>query len=418
MIGFSFVIIVLGTMIWLSLREIGSIRKNAAFLVREHQVTSQLMDDLELEQQRASGILLNAVRITPNPRERRLILADVDEFEKDLTPLVLKGQIELPVQNWNELNTAVQQYCAAIRQTVTAQDITKSDAEILKQRYERFLVLSGEVIKQNSIKSAEIGKSIEVDSLHLARQTEWYLGGSLVLSGACLFLTIQFSFKALKKMEWQAQELNRVSWGLIAGQETAARRFSHEMHDELGQSLTGLKATLIALTPEDLPNRRADCLELLDEAITNVRELSQLLRPVILDDFGLDAALQWLVERFQDRTRIQVEFESNFHERLDDEVETHMFRITQEALSNIARHSSATLVSINLVGDSDQLVLTIKDNGVGLKNKSEYTPGLGLVGMRARTQHINGEFRLSNELSGGVKIEVSVPLRAFETEYV
>ncbi|HMV99884.1 MAG TPA: sensor histidine kinase [Acidobacteriota bacterium] len=418
MIGFSFVIIVLGTMIWLSLREIGSIRSNAAFLVREHQVTSQLMDDLELEQQRASGILLNAVRITPNPRERRLILADVDEFEKDLTPLVLKGQIELPVQNWNELKTAVQQYCAAIRQTVTAQDVTKADAEILKQRYERFLVLSGEVIKQNSIKSAEIGKRIEVDSLHLARQTEWYLGGSLVLSGACLVLTIQFSFKSLKKMEWQAQELNRVSWGLIAGQETAARRFSHEMHDELGQSLTGLKATLIALTPEDLPHRRADCLELLDEAITNVRELSQLLRPVILDDFGLDAALQWLVERFQDRTRIQVEFESNFHERLDDEVETHMFRITQEALSNIAKHSSATLVSINLVGDSDQLLLTIKDNGVGLKNKSGYTPGLGLVGMRARTQHINGEFRLSNELSGGVKIEVSVPLRAFETEYV
>lgn len=418
MIGFSFVIIVLGTMIWLSLREIGSIRNNAAFLVREHQLTSQLMDDLELEQQRASGILLNTVRITPNPRERRLILADVDEFEKDLAPLVAKGRVELPIQNWNELKTAVQEYCAAIRQTVTAQDVTKSDAEILKQRYERFIVLSGEVIKQNSIKSAEIGKRIEVDSLHLAHQTEWYLGGSLVLSGACLILTIQFSFKALKKMEWQAQELNRVSWGLIAGQETAARRFSHEMHDELGQSLTGLKATLLALTPEDLPHRRVDCLELLDEAITNVRELSQLLRPVILDDFGLDAALQWLVERFQDRTRIQVEFESNFHERLDDEVETHMFRITQEALSNIAKHSSATLVIIKLVGDSNQLLLTIKDNGIGLKNKSEYTPGLGLVGMRARTQHINGEFRLSNELSGGVKIEVSVPLRAFETEYV
>ena len=151
-------------------------------------------------------------------------------------------------------------------------------------------------------------------------------------------------------MEWQAGELSRVSWHMLDNQESTARRFSHELHDELGQSLTAVKANLTALG-----NGRAGpasgwtiACSLVDEAIGNVRQLSQLLRPTILDDFGLEAGLRWLAEGFAARTGIEVEFKADSPGRLPDETETHLFRIAQEALTNVARHSEAKHVRSRL----------------------------------------------------------------------
>ncbi len=91
----------------------------------------------------------------------------------------------------------------------------------------------------------------------------------------------------------------------------------------------------------------------MEESIYNVRELSQLLRPTILDDFGLDAGIRWLADRFRERTGIEVDYRSEFDGRLSDETETHLFRIVQEALTNIARHSGATKVEIHLRAEGD-----------------------------------------------------------------
>jgi signal transduction histidine kinase len=181
------------------------------------------------------------------------------------------------------------------------------------------------------------------------------------------------------------------------------------MHDELGQSLTGLKAALVSMRPDEFTERRRDCVHLLEEAIGNVRELSQLLRPVILDDFGLDAALRWLADRFQERTRIQVDYSSDFLGRLPDLVETHLFRITQEALTNVARHSGATTVRIRLHAAGERIRLSITDNGVGFSPDARQARGLGLVGMRARAQQVGGTLKIESEATGGVRIEVNVP---------
>ena len=148
-------------------------------------------------------------------------------------------------------------------------------------------------------------------------------------------------------MEWQTAELGRVSWHMLEDQEATARRFSHELHDELGQSLTAVKTNLTALAsagPAESP-RLADCLHLVDEAIGNVRQMSQLLRPTILDDFGLEAGLRWLAEGFAARTGIDVQVESTYSGRLPDDTETHLFRIAQEALTNVARHADAKHVT-------------------------------------------------------------------------
>jgi signal transduction histidine kinase len=153
-----------------------------------------------------------------------------------------------------------------------------------------------------------------------------------------------------------------------------------------------------------------DGIHLVEDALRNVRELSHLLHPTILDDFGLDAGLRWLSERFSQRTGIPVEYESNFAGRLPDETETHLFRIGQEALTNVARHSGATRVSMSLEAGADSVALSIQDNGHGLPAGLETGHnGLGLIGMRARARSAGGEMRIFPVNGTGLRIEVRVP---------
>jgi two-component system sensor histidine kinase UhpB len=219
-------------------------------------------------------------------------------------------------------------------------------------------------------------------------------------------------------MEWQTGELSRVSWQLLEKQETTARRFSHELHDELGQSLSALRANLTPLTAHEAARAEAqDCIALVDEAIRNVRELSQLLRPTILDDFGLAASLRWLCERFALRAGVEVQFNSKFDGRMADETETHLFRIAQEALTNVARHSGATRVTIDLDRSPSGIQLSIRDNGRGVadaESNSERPRGLGIVGMRARARSAGGELVIASHPGNGTLIEASFPYRARE----
>ena len=122
----------------------------------------------------------------------------------------------------------------------------------------------------------------------------------------------------------------------------------HEIHDELGQALTSLRRMLTRAPNKSFDEVRTDCVAIVDEVLEDVRKLSQMLRPVILDDFGLDSSLLWLCERFTQRTQIPVGYQSTFHQRLDEAEETHLFRIAQEAFTNVARHAEASNVSVAL----------------------------------------------------------------------
>ena len=150
----------------------------------------------------------------------------------------------------------------------------------------------------------------------------------------------------------------------------------------------------------------------MDEAIANVRELSQLLRPVILDDFGLDAGLRWLTEKFGQRARVKTSYESNLETRLHSEIETHLFRIAQEAFTNIARHSMATSVNVSLKLEQGQIRLVVEDNGCGLNiDTKESRHSLGLIGMRARARECKGSLTLEPALPQGLRIVAVVPER-------
>ncbi|HZU25021.1 MAG TPA: sensor histidine kinase, partial [Bryobacteraceae bacterium] len=258
-------------------------------------------------------------------------------------------------------------------------------------------------------------RAVEINEA-MDRQARRFVQDALLLFGGCLLValisagtTVRIAAGVFRQMEAQTSELSRVSFRMLETQESVARRFSHELHDELGGALTAIKTNLAALAASGADRQRVeDSLKLVEGAISNVRELSQLLRPTILDDFGLDAGIRWLADRFRERTGIETDYRSEFTGRLADETETHLFRIVQEALTNIARHSGATQATIHLRAGPDTVHLTIHDNGRGLQ-PSRNGGGMGLIGMRARARSAGGELTIKSHPGAGVTIEVSAP---------
>jgi signal transduction histidine kinase len=312
------------------------------------------------------------------------------------------------------LQLSSSEFSMEARRLLNAEDPETFASRDLFRLHGEVVSVIGKLIGQSYRKVVAAQQQIDLRSASLMRQSIIFLGACFPLALIFTVATVRMTTQLFRKMEWQAGELSRVSWHLLDDQESTARRFSHELHDELGQSLTAVKANLAALgrgVPD--PGRLDDCMHLVDEAIGNVRQLSQLLRPTILDDFGLEAGLRWLAEGFTHRTGIEVEFQGKTQRRLPDETETHLFRIAQEALTNVARHSEAKRVWMSLTQNQGAVTLSIRDNGRGLPaaagNGSGIANGMGMIGMRARARSTGGDVTVRSKPGGGVEIEVRVP---------
>ncbi len=261
-------------------------------------------------------------------------------------------------------------------------------------------------------------ESVYEEGHGLLRWTTWTFAGCVALWLACAVWAVNASTTLFRRLEQQAAALTRLQFQFLETQENTARRFSHELHDELGQALTAVKANLAALRTQNEPARVDDCMKLVDQAIGDVREMSQLLRPTMLDDFGLDAAVRSLTERFAQRTGITLHYQSGLDgQRLSDQAETSFFRIAQEALTNVARHSGATEVNVDLARHEGQVTLAIRDNGKGMetpKRKSNKqslnSGGLGIAGMETRAHACGGHLSVESAPGKGTKVEVTCPI--------
>ncbi len=409
-VGFALVILLLVSAAVVGVESARSIQKNAANLVAEQFLTSRLIDEIQQEEETLTAVF-RTLAAAPDSVDRAKIEAQLEESSRRIEHAVGAGVRTTEEPLWNELRRASAAFTAEARRLLANPSGSLSSEELF-HRHDEVIAVVARLINASYQKGAAAQAQIENGSRELQYKSALLLGSGLAVALLCVLLTLRTTAGMLRKMEWQAGELNRVSWHMLENQESAARRFSHELHDELGQSLTAIKANLAALAadPSQAASRLEDCGRLVDDAIRNVRELSQLLRPTILDDFGLDASLRWLGEGFTQRTGIEVEYDSNFSGRLSDETETHLFRIAQEALTNVARHSGANRVRMNLQADERAIRLSIADNGRGLVNGAS-AAGMGMTGMRARAREAGGEFRLREANGSGVAIDVEVPAR-------
>ena len=209
-------------------------------------------------------------------------------------------------------------------------------------------------------------------------------------------------------------QLEALSARLLEIQEEERRRIARELHDETGQSLSGMLVDLANAAAEVPPGNPAlvDRLEsvkrLAETTLSSIRNLSILLRPSMLDDLGLIPALRWQAREMSRRTGIQVEVVAeNYELELPDEYRTTIYRLVQEALHNAARHSGAKTVAVLVRSECDRLLVSVRDDGKGFV--PQMTRGMGLLGMNERVGHLNGRFRVESEPGHGTNLMIELP---------
>jgi len=414
--GFGLVILLLVAAAVVGIRNIQSIRGNAEDLVREQAVTNRLIDELQSQQTSLSEVFSLLAR-DPDSVDYDKIMAQLNEADRDIDRISAEGAKTDDSRLWTHLKQSSMDFSKEARHLLTAENIETYASIDLFRDHGEFISVVARLIEVEYRKVSRAQEQIDRRSSRLFDISFLFSAGSVLMALIFAVVTVRMVSQLTRGLEFQTAELGRVSWHLLENQEATARRFSHELHDELGQSLTAVKTNLTALAGAGSPpsERLNDCLRLVDDAIGNVRQMSQLLRPTILDDFGLEAGVRWLADGFRARTGIDVNFTSNYAGRLPDETETHLFRIAQEALTNVARHAQARHVVIKLESAGDQIALTIQDDGRGLDLPANgKPPSLGMIGMRARARSAGGDVTVRSQPDQGVLIEVRVPIR-YET---
>jgi signal transduction histidine kinase len=212
-------------------------------------------------------------------------------------------------------------------------------------------------------------------------------------------------------------ELRRLSNQLVRVQEDERRNISRELHDEIGQILTGLRMELGSLSRgegDGAFRQRLDSVKhLAEEALRSVRNLALLLRPSMLDDLGLEPALRWQAKEVSQRSGIPVslDIQGELH-RLPEPVRICLYRAIQEALTNCIKHADATRVTVTVKQERDVLTASVQDNGKGFDVHHMRTQGLGLVGMEERVRALAGRLTISSQPGKGTLVTLSLPLAA------
>lgn len=221
----------------------------------------------------------------------------------------------------------------------------------------------------------------------------------------------------LEQLAQDAREMQQLSRQILQAQEDERYRLARELHDEAAQSLTSLLVHIRLLErandPGEAQRHVQELRELTARALEDVRRVALDLRPTILDDLGLAAALEWRIDEFNKQEGVRASIAvTGLDRRLPRESELVLYRVGQEALSNISRHASASEVTVTLWRDDHRCVLEVVDNGVGfdpLRVNPQAGHGLGLVGMRERVAMVGGELEVASRAGAGARITARVP---------
>src|SRR5579884_3181216 len=241
------------------------------------------------------------------------------------------------------------------------------------------------------------------------------LGGTaLAVYTSYLILRLQREARARLAESIEARAgLRELSAKLVRAQEDERRALSRELHDEAGQSFSAIMLeaeNLLDLTDDSRLAPRLKAIRgLAERGVAETRNMALLLRPSMLDDFGLVPALNWQAKEAAKRTGLRVHVAApDLQQELPEEHKTCVYRIVQEALNNVARHAQASAVQISLQQQPGELLLTIQDDGTGFD--AQRVRGLGLLGMEERTRHLGGKFAIDSQAGRGTLLKITLPL--------
>jgi len=384
-----------------------------------------------------SSILLRDALLDPDPDARpryRQRLEDnyrtIDEALDSYIPIVEPDGNSARV---SQLRTELAAFRAVTFEVLNAHyaDASMSPSDLLASRISprraAAIAISDEIRAFN--REALLQHQIATAAIHRTAERQWWLGlgGALAATLAIALLAILYAGRLEDRLRGErdkdarhTRDLQRLSARLVSAQEEERRSISRELHDEVGQLLTAIKVELqlarATLHAHGEATASLDDLQhLTDGALRTVRDLSQLLRPAMLDDLGLSAAIDWLLRGLARRHHVQGElFQEGMAHRLDTDTEVAVFRIVQEALTNIARHAHATRCAVRLVRRGSLLSVSIEDDGAGFNRdivaQQDFRHGLGLIGIRERVIQCEGTLAIDSSPGRGTRIEVTLPV--------
>ncbi len=274
-----------------------------------------------------------------------------------------------------------------------------------------------QLLIQNNASEERAAARIQSIYAGVERNVYYFLGAALiaiVLTSLYLIRSNRRLFERLARLSAQRSELARK---LISMQEEVLRSISRELHDEFGQILTAIGAMLTRAAKQQAPPAFQESLqevrEIAQGTLEKTRSLYQSLHPAILDDGGLEQALTWYIPVFQKQTGIRVQYQkSGASGPVADGVAIHVYRVVQEALNNLAKHSKSEHAWVRLNLSPQRLHLEVEDRGVGLPDDrpNSIRRGIGMVAMRERAELLRGKIEFLRPAEGGTLVRLDVPL--------
>lgn len=290
----------------------------------------------------------------------------------------------------------------------------------LQERQAALSTAVARLLVQNSENEEQAGQRIVQIYDRVQRQVYFFLGATLLAILLSSLSIIRWNRRLFARLEEISERRSELAQKLIATQESTLRYISRELHDEFGQVLTAVGSMLRRAgthAPEG-SSLRADLQEVLQTVQTtleSVRSLSQALHPVMLDEAGLESTLDWYIPTVERQTGIEISYEKQGDPfPVDGAAGVHVYRILQEALNNVARHSGAKRAWVRLRFLPDALELEIEDHGSGFTERPK-KQGIGLVAMRERSELMGGRIVFSRPSEGGTQVHLVVPREKAES---
>ncbi len=276
----------------------------------------------------------------------------------------------------------------------------------------RLLVQNNERDEQAAFRTRDIYAGEE-------RNAYIFVAAMLVVIALTSLYVVQYNRRIFDRVAELSKRRSELAQQLISIQENTFRSISRELHDEFGQILTAIGAMLRRADRQALKEgsplleQLGEVREIVQTTLDKVRSLSHALHPVILDEVGLESALDVYIPTFQKQTGIEVRYEkSGIVRSLDRNVSIQLYRVMQEALNNVTKHSKSVSALVKLQFHSDEVVLEVEDSGVGFGMKDKQ--GMGLVSMSERAELVNGRVEFLSGQNGGALVRVSVPTAILE----
>ena len=267
------------------------------------------------------------------------------------------------------------------------------------------------LVQNNELEQAAGERTREIYA-RAERNVYLLLAAIVVLIALTSLYLVQSNRRMFQETASLAERRSELAQQLISLQENAFRSISRELHDDFGQILTAIGVMLQRTGRRDDPDLR-ELQEIVQSTLEKVRTLSHALHPVALDEAGFESALDTYLPGFERQTGIRIQYEKSGASReLDRGIAIHLYRVMQEALNNIARHSQSPCAALRLSFQPESVVLEVEDQGVGFGNRRKQ--GMGLVSMRERAEMVHGRIEFLDRVGGGALVRLTVPVPARE----